>query len=242
MRGIEPGGRLETVAFAARSSACRRSSPATGTCRRPPTCGPARSAPSRRRAHNRATGFRSCRGSEPTSESTTKAYFGGRELAIWSGGGGVDLKGRLAGGFERGLEIEQAAIVVGVVHEQRMARVGPLHGKIVDIVGGQRVGRIDPHFALVAAVGHIQGEEFHGGAAALGHFHGLGFHRAPVEQSVTLRWLCACRSRPRWPARGSFCYRKRAAAPPRFPPRNWAPPWLPRGAAPGAHRHSAADR
>ena len=69
-------------------------------------------------------------------------------------GGRVDLEGGLAGGFERRLEVEQAAGVVGLVHEQGVARIGALHGEIEAVVGGQRVGGIDAHLALVAAVGH----------------------------------------------------------------------------------------
>ena len=132
----------------------------------------------------------------------------------------VDLEGRLAGGFERGLEVQQAAgIVGGLVHEQGVARIVALDREVEGVVGGQRVGGIDSDLALVAAVGHVERQELHGGAAALGHFDRLGFDGAPVEREGDVAGrLLACRSRPRWPARGPSWRRTRGAARPRSPP------------------------
>ena len=62
-----------------------------------------------------------------------------------------------------------------------MARVGALHREVENVVGRQRVGGIDAHFAAVPPVRHFEREKLHRGAAVLRDFHRLGFDHAMVQ-------------------------------------------------------------
>ncbi len=98
----------------------------------------------------------------------------GRDVGHLIDGGRIDLEGGLAGGLQRGLEKHESAAAGRLLHEQGVARIAALHGKIEGVVGRQRVGGIDAHFALIAAVGHVEREEFDGGAPVLGHVYLFG--------------------------------------------------------------------
>ena len=97
------------------------------------------------------------------------------------GGGGIDLESGLAGGFEGSLEIEHAAVGVGLMDKEDVAGVGALDGEIEVVVGGERVGGIDFDLALVAAIGDFERIELDSGAAALGDLDGFGFDGAAVQ-------------------------------------------------------------
>ena len=110
-----------------------------------------------------------------------EGVFGGAEVGSLFGAGGIDLEGGLAGRLERRFEVEEAAGVVGVVDEEGAAGVGAFDGEIVGVVGGKGIGRIDADFAFVAAVGHVEREEFDGGEAVFGDLDGFAFDGAAVE-------------------------------------------------------------
>ena len=94
---------------------------------------------------------------------------------------GLDIEGGLSAGFERRFEVEQRLLVAGLINEERGLGVGALDGEVEGVVGGQLIGGIDLHDALVAAIGHFERVEFDGGAAGFGHVRRFCFHYAVVE-------------------------------------------------------------
>ena len=92
------------------------------------------------------------------------------------------MESAVAGGIERGAEVQFGAGTAAVVDEQDLARIGAFGGEEIVIVAGERIGGVDADFAFAETVGGFESQEFDLRAAVLGDVHGFALQLAAVEE------------------------------------------------------------